>query len=1148
MFNKQQLVILNLTGALAYFFAAYLGGLFALPPSGSSPIWPAAGVALTFLLLFGKPALPGLFLGALAAQTYSFFDASSSTTQLSSILIGVGISIGSCLQAFIGACLIKKFVGLRDPLVKDDQILRFLTLGGPVSCMVTASFSTVIFAYAHTMNGKSLLSNWLTWWVGDVMGVLIFTPLLLLFTGQPRQPWQSRRNYVLYPLLMLLILVVILFNYGKQEEQNRMLTAFNRQTSLLETAFTHQFTSYTEATEELKSFFDNANLVGHEEFSNFSDSILRQHRSLKLLEWIPRVLAAERNQFEKITYAPLTIQEIDAQQQRHYAKERPVYFPITFVQPLMGNEPLVGMDIALDPLVMPTLNQAIDSSFTAATPAILLKHGFAKKHSIIIYSPVYAKAKPLITVEQRRAALRGLVASVLPIEEAVTDIINISELQLFVKIEEDSQVLFNNMPEAIRHKGIMPSLSRRCTIQLANRQLQLTLLPTERFIQTHQSWGRWWILFGGLLFTSLSGMSLLMLTGRTLRTEELITIRTQALSKEVTEREERSRVLHALANSMPLAEVLALIVSIMEDSEEPLFCSILLVDADGKHLKHGASGRLPRFYSEAVDGVAIGDGVGSCGTAAFLGKRIIIEDIGSHPYWAAFTCLTIQAGLKACWSEPIFSADGQQVLGTFAVYYPTIKAPSPITIQRIEEFTQLASLAIEKNKAEEKIRYLAFYDTLTNLPNRRLLLDRLKQELLLTERHQLGGALLFLDLDHFKTLNDSLGHHIGDELLIQVAQRLIGCVRDEDTVARLGGDEFVVLLKALPGNNTLEKVSNYAALVAKRIQSALYIPYSLQGYEHCVTSSIGITLFNYANNRIEQLFKQADTAMYTAKAKGRNAFSFYDAHMEQLAYNRLEMEQELQIALETGQFLLHYQPQYDIKRRIVGAEALLRWQHPRKGLIHSADFMAACEESGLILAVGEWALKTACHYLSTCHSPPLDYLAVNISLRQFQHPSFVQQVADVLRQYPILPSSLMLEFTEKVVINDIRVSTEKLQALQALGVRIAIDNFGTGYSSLVHLKQLPINQLKIDRSFICNMKNDLNNAIIIETMIMMANQLGLHVIAEGVENSEQLEFLHTKRCHIYQGYHFGKPLTANEFSLLLTRNAQSRTLRLIKNG
>jgi diguanylate cyclase (GGDEF)-like protein len=568
------------------------------------------------------------------------------------------------------------------------------------------------------------------------------------------------------------------------------------------------------------------------------------------------------------------------------------------------------------------------------------------------------------------------------------------------------------------------------------------------------------------------------------------------------------------------------------EEDEEIRSSILLLDEDGQHLKQGAASRLPDFYCQAVNGLLIGEGVGSCGTAAFLGERVIVADIQQHPYWKKFLPLAEQAGIQACWSEPIISSENK-VLGTFTLYYSTVKTPSNATIKKIEELAYLASLAIEKSNTEERIRHLAFYDTLTQLPNRRLLNERLTQEIVRLERQSGYGALMFLDLDHFKTLNDSLGHHIGDELLIQVAARLKDCVREQDTVARLGGDEFVVLQTAM-SNNSLEQASDCALTIAKRIQAALYIPYSLQGYEHHVTSSIGITLFSRDNKEIDALFKQADTAMYAAKTKGRNTFSFYNSQMQHHADQQLELERDLLIALNNQQFELRYQAQYDFQGLIVSAEALLCWVHPEKGLIDPAEFMPACEKSGLILAIGEWALKTVCQQLLLW--PMLQHIAINIPPRQFQQSGFIQQVTDILKEYQLPTSSLMLELTEQAIIKDNAASIEKLTALQSLGVCVAIDNFGVGYSSVAYLKKLPINQIKLDSRFIRDIGDANNNTVIVETMIMIAKQLRLLVAAEGVETEQQLDYLHTMGCNIYQGCYFSEPLPTTEFGAFLAQN------------
>jgi diguanylate cyclase (GGDEF)-like protein len=392
-------------------------------------------------------------------------------------------------------------------------------------------------------------------------------------------------------------------------------------------------------------------------------------------------------------------------------------------------------------------------------------------------------------------------------------------------------------------------------------------------------------------------------------------------------------------------------------------------------------------------------------------------------------------------------------------------------------------------------------------------------------RHKTNGALLYLDLDHFKTLNDSLGHDIGDELLIQVANRLKQCVRDEDTVARLGGDEFVILLSCREISQDV--MLEHALTMAERVQTALQAPYQLKQHIHYITPSIGITSVPHPGISPGDILKQADAAMYHAKSRGRNTISFYNEDMQRRADERLMLERDLREALAQQQFSLHYQPQFDLRHHLIGAEALLRWQHPEKGIIPIANFIHVAEETGLILLIGDWVIREAC--LQLIKWPDLPRLAVNISPKQFRQPRFSQKIAAILAEYGIEKSRLTLEIIESSLVEDIDDTIEKLQALQNLGIHISIDDFGTGYSSLAYLKLLPINQLKIDQSFVRDIITDSNDAVIVETIIGMAKHFGLSVIAEGVETIQQAQYLRNSNCKGYQGYLFSKPLPADEF-------------------
>jgi diguanylate cyclase (GGDEF)-like protein/PAS domain S-box-containing protein len=440
----------------------------------------------------------------------------------------------------------------------------------------------------------------------------------------------------------------------------------------------------------------------------------------------------------------------------------------------------------------------------------------------------------------------------------------------------------------------------------------------------------------------------------------------------------------------------------------------------------------------------------------------------------------------------------------------------------------------ERKAAEEQIRQLAFYDPLTQLPNRQLLLDRIKRALVLSERSGLKGALLFIDMDNFKSINDTMGHAMGDKLLQQVAERLNSCVRESDTVARLGGDEFVVMLENLSENRL--DVAAQTEAIGEKILIALSQPYRLNTHAYRSSSSIGATLFSGDQLEVEELLKQSDIAMYQAKKSGRNALRFFDPQMQHAINTRASLESELYQALEQKQFHLHYQIQVNASRQPVGAEALIRWLHPERGLVAPAQFIMLAEETGLILPVGKWVLETACAQLKAWELDEQTrklVLAVNISARQFHQPDFVAQVRAIVNQHAINPNLLKLEPTESLLLTDTADTVATMKELKKIGIQLSLDDFGTGYSSLQYLKLLPLNQIKIDQSFVRDIATDPNDAAIVQTIIAMSKALGLEVIAEGVETDAQREFLEQNGCHTFQGFLFGRPMPIDMFQASL---------------
>ena len=465
--------------------------------------------------------------------------------------------------------------------------------------------------------------------------------------------------------------------------------------------------------------------------------------------------------------------------------------------------------------------------------------------------------------------------------------------------------------------------------------------------------------------------------------------------------------------------------------------------------------------------------------------------------------------------------------------FPMRLAVSRLAVNgRITFLSLVRDITLERQQLED-IHRLAFYDPLTNLPNRRLLLDRLKQAMTTAKRTKAHGALMFLDLDHFKRLNDSLGHAMGDMLLQQVAQRLSACVGVDDSVSRLGGDEFVILIESISPH--VQEAATHADRIARKIVLALGEPYGLKEHRLSSTPSIGIVLFMDGDDSIHDLLKKADLTMYQAKNAGRNRALFYDPAMLTAHDALVELEDDLVEAMLGQQFVLHYQVQVDGHGKVTGVEALVRWQHPRRGLMLPGEFIPVAENMGLILALGKWVMEAACEQLVAWGQMPEreDWtLSVNVSAAQFAQADFVAQVVGALQKTGANPYLLNLELTESMLVKDVEDVIAKMTAIKAHGVSFSLDDFGTGYSSLAYLKKFDIDYLKIDQNFVCNLTGNSTDLALCEAIILMAHKLGMKVIAEGIETLEQRDLLLLAGCDYGQGYLFSKPVSAEEFEKL----------------
>ncbi|MRH42185.1 EAL domain-containing protein [Aquibacillus halophilus] len=612
------------------------------------------------------------------------------------------------------------------------------------------------------------------------------------------------------------------------------------------------------------------------------------------------------------------------------------------------------------------------------------------------------------------------------------------------------------------------------------------------------------------------------------------------MAKDVTEKNTletllsgQNNILEMVTQGSSLQEVLDTIIYLVEKVSNGGRCSIHIVNEDGTSLIRNSSPNLPLGYSNFIKRIPVGPSAGSCGTATYRRRTIIVEDIATDPLWVDFKDEALNYGLRACWSSPVYD-NFQKVLGVFAMYYDKPNTPSKEDMNILKKATYLVSLVIQHYQAEEKINFMAFHDELTGLPNKRLFDKNVRIAITRSDTDQDKNKMLgimYLDLDRFKLINDSLGHNTGDKLLKEVAERLRTCIRTEDTISRKSGDEFTLLLI----NVSKQEVSK----TAQKILNLLAKPFLINGHEIFITPSVGVSLYPTDDGNPDELLRKADVAMYQAKKEGRNNFQFYNKLLDKKNHERLEIENQLRKALDMNEFSLQFQPIMDLtSNEIKSVEALIRWNNPILGKVSPDRFIPITEETGLIISIGEWVLRTACLQLKSWENNGFHSLkiSVNLSIRQFYQPNLISMIDNIIKEIEINPSKLTIEITESMTM-DVETATSILYELKNIGVNISIDDFGTGYSSLSYLKTFPIDSLKIDQSFISDINKSKDDENIATTILVIAHNLGLSVIAEGVESKDQLEILKRHKCDEAQGYLFSKPLNSDDMLHFLRLNS-----------
>jgi len=598
--------------------------------------------------------------------------------------------------------------------------------------------------------------------------------------------------------------------------------------------------------------------------------------------------------------------------------------------------------------------------------------------------------------------------------------------------------------------------------------------------------------------------------------------------------EGEQRVFERMAAGAELKPVLEEIARLCErHSRRHTLYAVLLANEAGDRLDVAAAPNLPPEYAAHAACTAVNADSNPCGVAAWSKQPVLVEDFAGEPRWGEAGQAALSLGLRAGWSLPILSLRGK-LLGTFAAYSPEPARPAPQDVALMERFAHIARIAIEKNQAELTIERMTNYDGLTGLPNRSLLLDNLDEVLLNDNSHM--AALLLFNLDSMKQINDTLGYEFGNRCIKAVAARLALELDGSSTLARVGGDEFGMLLAGLEREDGLPGV-------VKLLLESITQPLDIDGRAVFLTASLGVSVGPLDGNDSDTLFKHADVALHRAKQRGRNNFLFFDAAMNAPAARRVALLGELRHAMERGEFEVHYQPQFDVASgRLNGAEALLRWDSAGQGEISPSEFIPLLEETGLILSVGDWVLERVCRDIVALRASGTEpvRIAVNISARQFMQPDLAERIEATLRRHGIAADAITLEITETLLMRDPGDAERMLRRLKDIHVKIALDDFGTGYSSLAYLKRFPVDELKVDKSFVIGVTQSPADAAITDTVIRLAHNLGMQVLAEGVEHEAQRAFLEVHGCDRMQGYLTGRAMDVEAFR----RRLEQETTRL----
>jgi len=1056
-----QLLVANLAIVAVYLGTRALRAMLDLPQGYAAPLFPPTGVAVALAAVAEWRVLPGVAVGTALLRLSGEWLGPGVGPATAALANGAAVA-GSLLQVWLGARQFRRFI--RPAVDSGRDVLRFLLLA-PLICLISATVSVPSLYWLGVIPGSELVPTWINWWAGDTVGVLLAAPLCWIVCGRPRALWRQRAPLVALPLLLAAAAVVATYDQAVHWEREQHLQAFRLKAQQVADLLQAELTEHERFVLTFsRALGDAAPLLDDDKFLRIANGYADGRPEILGLNWAVPVAGDKRARFEATVRAlvdpDFTVRDFGPGGKLVPAGKRAFYMPLLYTAP-PANSWLRGLDYLADRERGAAAASALRTPAPVASNPLPLAH--RRTLAITLFKSVGPSGLPPV----------GMLVLVLNTQTFVQ--------QGFVRtgspgfVADLSDVTGNGPARTLVGDPLRPRNhdDHRALLKFGGRQYLLRFSPTAQYMQNEHSWASWTVLAAGLLMTGLLGALLLLISGQRFQIEGQVAERTARL------RDREARLQAILDNAAD---------------------AILTVDARGMLVSANAA------------------------TAALFGYRP--AHLPGLPFVALVPAHTDESA-PALLARLAHAPPNERVLDGLNAHgepFPLSIAVSRVQLPSEHLFVCILRDLTEQYRSQERIYRLAHHDSLTGLENRFALSLRLEQQLAHARRADELLAVLFIDLDHFKKINDSYGHQSGDQLLVEAAHRMKNLLRDVDALARLGGDEFIIVLG---GPLTPDSVGT----VASRLVQSLSQPYRFEGVTAHSGASVGVALYPSDGENATTLLRHADTAMYAAKREGRGNFQFFSPAMNDATHEYLMLENRMWAALEYGGFELHLQAQVQLETgRVIGAEVLLRWHDAELGSVEPSRFIPIAEESGLILPLGDWVLTHAMQLLAEWKREGLGLrLAVNLSARQFAGGALLARLDQLLAQHQIDPSCLELEITETAAMRDPENTRHLLRQLRARGFKLAIDDFGTGYSSLAYLKLFAIDRIKIDRGFVKDIETDPNDAVIVAATIALAHSLGLAVVAEGVETAAQWGFLRDKRGDEAQGYLFGRPMPAREF-------------------